>query len=574
MTTPFQAAAVQFEPTMGDKAGNIEALARLVEAAADAGAELIVTPEMGTTGYCWYDRAEVASMVEPVPGETTARFAEIAKRRNVFIVIGMPEVDPTTDLYYNAAVLIGPDGVVGTHRKTHPYISEPKWAASGDCGHQVFDTRLGKIALLICMDIHFIETARLTAVGGADVICHISNWLAERTPAPYWINRAYENGCYLIESNRWGLERGVQFSGGSCIIGPEAEIMAVIDGGDGVITATIDPDRARQGRMRGEPVIAQRRPELYKELMTNTFAWNPSDFFKLYGHRPLPAGRGAKIAVGQFAPEGDSATNLRQIETLAETASGDDAELLVLPERALTGLADPAASAIALDHPAVASLIEIATKTGLFIVVGLAEAEGETRYNSAVLVGPDGLVGHYRQTHLSERDRGWASAGDDWAVFDLPFGRLGLLIGHDADFPEAGRVLALRGCDVIACPAAVKGSFHLAHDGTTIAQPTPIPTGADPLHWHQFRVRGGENNCYFAFANVFAPMDGYPGLSGVFGPDTFLFPRTEALVADNASLAVAEIETGSLGGAYPTHVVRRKDLVLMRLPHHYAPLVV
>jgi len=51
------------------------------------------------------------------------------------------------------------------------------------------------------MDIHFLETARLMALHGADVICHISNWPAERTPAPYWISRAFENGCYVVESN-------------------------------------------------------------------------------------------------------------------------------------------------------------------------------------------------------------------------------------------------------------------------------------------------------------------------------------------------------------------------------------
>ena len=186
MTFPaYTAAAVQFEPTLGAKAANIDGLLALVEEAAGKGAKLIVTPEMGTTGYCWFDRAEVKPQVEPIPGPTTDRFAAVARRLGVHIVIGMPEVDPASDLYYNSAVLIGPDGVVGTHRKTHPYISEPKWAASGDLGHQVFDTPLGRIALLICMDIHFVETARLTALGGADVICHISNWLAERTPAPY-----------------------------------------------------------------------------------------------------------------------------------------------------------------------------------------------------------------------------------------------------------------------------------------------------------------------------------------------------------------------------------------------------
>lgn len=360
MTTPFQAAAIQFEPVMGDKARNVEALAKLVEDAADQGAELIVTPEMGTTGYCWHDRKEVAPFVEPVPGPTTARFAEIARRRNVYIVIGLPEIDPSTELYYNSAVLIGPEGVVGTHRKTHPYISEPKWAASGDLGHQVYDTRLGRIALLICMDIHFVETARLVALGKADVICHISNWLAERTPAPYWVNRAFENGCYLIESNRWGLERGVQFSGGSCVIGPDAEILSVIDGGDGIVTATIDPARARPRAMRGEPVMSQRRPELYKELMTNTFAWNPTDFFALYGHEPLPKGRKAKIAVGEFAPSKDVSANLLTIEGLAKDAASEGAELLVLPERAVTGLADPVETAIGLDDAALKRLAEIA----------------------------------------------------------------------------------------------------------------------------------------------------------------------------------------------------------------------
>ena len=116
----FQAAAVQFEPSLGNKEGNIAGLLSLVEQAATAGADLIVTPEMGTTGYCWFDRAEVKPMVEPIPGPTTKHFTELASRLGCHIVIGMPEVDPVTDLYYNSAVLIGPDGVVGKHRKTHP----------------------------------------------------------------------------------------------------------------------------------------------------------------------------------------------------------------------------------------------------------------------------------------------------------------------------------------------------------------------------------------------------------------------------------------------------------------------
>lgn len=572
MPTLHKVAAVQFEPTMFEKDRNIARLLALVEEAAQSGARLIVTPEMGTTGYCWFDREEVAPFVEAIPGPTTERFQALAAKHDCYIVVGMPEVDAASGLYYNSAVLVGPEGVVGKHRKTHPYISEPKWSAPGDLGHQVFDTPVGRVALLICMDIHFVETARLAALGGADVICHISNWLAERTPAPYWISRAFENGCYLIESNRWGLERTVQFSGGSCVIAPDGTIDAVIDGGDGVALAEIDLDRARERRVFDEPVFEQRRPELYMELPTTTYSWNPLDFFGLYGHRPLPQGGRARIAVAQFAPTSDVAANLDRIEELALAAKRDEgAAMVVFPERAIIGLDEPAAQAI--PGPATERLAAIAARHGLYIVAGLAEADGERRYNSAVLVGPEGLVGAYRKIHLDARDGNWASAGEEWGVFDTRLGRVGLLIGHDAAFPESGRILALRGCDIIACPAAIQGRFVAPHAGSKVAQNYPIPTGADPHHWHHFRARAGENNVFLAFANIIDEARGYEGKSGVFGPDTFEFPRREAIIASGEGVTASEADTSNLDTRYPTNVVRRKDLVLMRQPHQYLELI-
>ncbi|GAB4071890.1 amidohydrolase [Ancylobacter sonchi] len=572
MTTPLKVATVQFEPTMFEKERNIARLLDLVGEAAQAGAKLIVTPEMGTTGYCWFDRDEVAPFVEPVPGATTERFAAVARQHGCYIVVGMPEVDAQTNLYYNAAVLIGPQGVVGTHRKTHPYISEPKWSAPGDLGHQVFDTPIGRIAMLVCMDIHFVETARLAGLGGADIICHISNWLAERTPAPYWITRAVENSCYLIEANRWGLERTVQFSGGSCVIGPDGAIEAVIDSGDGVAYAELDLERARERRMLGEKVFEQRRPELYMELPTHTHSWNPLDFFKLYGHRPLPPGRRSRVAVAQFAPTGDVGANLARIDELAGQAAREQgAELVVFPERAVTGLDAPAAER--LDGPAVARLVAIAARHGLHLVAGLAEEADGALYNSAVLVGPQGVIGSYRKTHLDASDHNWATPGEEWGVFDTAFGRVGLLIGHDAAFPEAGRVLALRGCDLVACPAALRGSLTAPHAGSKVAQNYPIPTGADPHHWHLMRARAGENNVHLAFANVLDTAAGYHGKSGVFGPDTFEFPRREVILGEGEGVVATDVDTSNLDTPYPTNVVRRKDLVAMRQPHHYVPLI-
>lgn len=569
MDTHIKVAAVQFEPTLFEKERNLDRLEILVEQAARDGAQLIVTPEMGTTGYCWQDREEVAPYVETIPGATTERFGRLARQYGCHIVIGLPEVDPLDDLYYNSAVLIGPQGLVGKHRKTHPYISEPKWAASGDLGHQVFATPIGRIALLICMDIHFLETARVTGLGGADVICHVSNWLAERTPAPYWINRAFENGCYLVESNRWGTERGVQFSGGSCVIEPDGNVQGILDKGDGVLHGQLDLGRVRD---RQPGVLAARRPALYKELANPTYAWNPLDFFGLYGLSPRAAGKRSKVAVGQFAPVPDSASNLRSMAEQAVAAHAQGAELVVFPELSLSGPYIDDSSALRLDGPEVQALLNLAIELRLHIVAGLVQAEGAALFNSAVVVGPEGIVGVYHKLHLGGRDKAWATAGDRWQTVDLPLGRLGLLIGDDCLVPEAARVLALRGCDLIACPAALAAPIPGAHGGTAIAHPAPIPTGADPYHWHLGRVRAGENNLYLALANSLDTRTASFGASGVFGPDTFAFPRQEAIVVRHQGCAVASIDTSNLDSPYPTNVVRRKDLVLMRQPHQYKAL--
>lgn len=560
-------AAIQFEPTMFRQEENIQALLALCEQAAEQGAKLLVMPEMGVSGYCWQNREEIAPYVDTIPGNTTRRFAALAARYDCYLVLGMPEVDVETGLYYNSAALIGPSGVVGTHRKTHPYISEPKWAANGDKGHAVFETPVGRIAMLICMDIHFIETARLAGVQNADVICHISNWLAERTPAPYWINRAWENDCYLIESNRWGLERGVQFSGGSCVINPDGGIQASTDSGDGIVLGEIT-----LGRGEKAPRVCQRRPEKYLELMNDSYTWNPLDFFNLYQRSPLPAGKVSEIAVGQFTPQHDVQQNLAHIRHLATAAQEKGAEVIVFPEFSLSGPYLGPAQALRLPGAEVTALVQLAVSLKMTLVAGLVEADAGQCFNTAVAVGPAGILGAYRKIHLSEADKTWAIPGDKWVTVDIPCGRMGLLIGEDITFPEAGRILALRGCDLLACPAAMGEPVPGAHPGSEIPHNYPIPCGADKYHWLVPRVRAGENNCYLAWANSYQPGKSL-GLSGIFGPDTFAFPRHESLLLDEQGLVTLTMDTSNLDTPYPTNVVRRKDLVAMRQTNGYLPLI-
>jgi len=580
----YKVAAINYDPVLYEKERNIAEQYDMVEEAAKNGAKLIALPEMATTGYCWYNREEVKPFVETIPGPTTEKFFTIAQKYNCWIVVGMPEVDPETDLYYNSAALIGPDGIVGVHRKSHLYIAEPKWAKQGDLDHMVFETPIGNIAMLICMDIHFIETARIQGLRNADVIVHISNWLAEKTPAPYWLTRAFDNGCYVLESNRSGLERTVEFSGGSVLINPDGTINSYVDDGKKIMYGELDIEKARSKSFaNGGNKFTERRPKQYMELLSNSYLWNPLDFFTLYGYDPIPKGKKSKISVAQVRPViGDVAANLKMIKDKVAIAAADGSELIVFPELTLTGLVN-AAGAKSLAEEAtgesVNKLIDISMKHHIYIVAGIVERDDDKLYNTAVLIGPEGLAGKYRKMHLSDLDRDWATPGDlGFPHFNTPLGRIGIMIGHDSMFPESGRMLALRGVDLICCPAALNSPKPYGLDSTDAWHNYPIPRGYSTMHWHLWRVRGGENNCYMAFANQIGDyISGEPcvGRSGIFGPDTFSFPRHEIILsADEEEVGTYSIDTSnSADSVYPTNVVRRKDLVCMRQTLWYDILI-
>src|SRR5258708_11043266 len=188
----YRVAAIQYEPVLGETEKNVGDLLRLVEEAAQHEARLIVLPEMATGGYCCQSRAEVAPYVEPVPVPTTDRFQKLATQYNCYIAISMPELDPATNVHYNCMPLIGPEWIVGTYAKIHSYISQPRWARDGDLGMPVWETPLGRLAGLICMDAMYFEAARIPALHNADVLLFPTNWLEEKCPSSWWMARAFE----------------------------------------------------------------------------------------------------------------------------------------------------------------------------------------------------------------------------------------------------------------------------------------------------------------------------------------------------------------------------------------------
>jgi predicted amidohydrolase len=167
-----------------------------------------------------------------------------------------------------------------------------------------------------------------------------------------------------------------------------------------------------------------------------------------------------RVAVAQTAPEiGANQRNLAQVIDQLGEAAASGAKLVVFPECALSGyLFDDvetcAAYAERIPGTATERLVEACSRWGTHVAIGILERATDAIYNSAVLLGPAGLIGHYRKAHLPGLglDRFVAHGNTPFAVYDTPIGRVGLAVCYDIRFPEPARIMALQGADIIALP--------------------------------------------------------------------------------------------------------------------------
>ncbi len=463
--TPFLAASVEFNPALNELDKNIDRLAEEVEKALQKGARLVVTPEMATTGYQYPSRAAIRPYVDTIPGVTTDRFGKLAKQYNAYIAVGMAEQDADTDIFYNSAFLVGPDGYIGKYRKLHLWEAEEHWAAWGDTGVPVFDTDLGRMAINICMDAAYYESARLAALGGADILLFLTNSSAQAVAA--LPARAQQNGMYIVSANRSDTELDFHMIGLSAIWSPMGRKLAEspYSGKDTktvadtvIIYAEIDPARY-QNRNRAN--LDERQPELYKDLMLKIAPW---DYTKNTTSHDVTA------AALQYEPViGDKDANLANIETLITNAKTKNPalSLVVLPELSVTGPVSrlPVSLITTLAEPAGGStfstMARLAKQNGVAIVYGFVEKAANGLYNTAVLLDAKGnQAGKYQKTHLSAADKIWAQPGRAIEVFSAEnLGNVGLLIGEDVCFPEAAGVLTVKRADIICIPSAWNGQY-------------------------------------------------------------------------------------------------------------------
>jgi len=263
----MKAGFYQFSPVFGDKEKNLQTV---VSAVRRSQADLLVLPELFATGYQFLSVDEVAELSEPVPdGETTRVLAELSREKGMYIAAGLPERDG--ELFYNSAVLTGPDGFIGAYRKVHLFFEETLFFTPGNEGFRVWDTGIGRIGIMICFDWFFPESMRSLALLGADIVAHPSNLVLPFCPDSMPV-RCLENGVFAITANRTGTEdrkndQPLTFIGKSEVVSPGGKILVRAPGNeDSLLTADIEPEQARDKTLNPyNDLLKDRRPGLYEQ---------------------------------------------------------------------------------------------------------------------------------------------------------------------------------------------------------------------------------------------------------------------------------------------------------------------
>ncbi len=263
-----------------DLAANLEKVITRIRTAAAGGAQVICTQELFRSQYfCQSENPATFDLAEPIPGPSTEILGRLAKELNVVIVVSLFE-RRTAGIYHNTAAIIDADGsLLGTYRKMHipddPLYYEKYYFTPGDLGFKSWQTKYGRIGVLICWDQWYPEAARLTALQDVNVLfyptaigwhpCEKAQYGEVQAAAWETIQRSHAiaNGIYVASANRVGYEGaaegGIEFWGNSFICDPFGKVLKkAAHDQEEILIAEVDP--ALQERIRRLLAIFTRPP--------------------------------------------------------------------------------------------------------------------------------------------------------------------------------------------------------------------------------------------------------------------------------------------------------------------------
>jgi predicted amidohydrolase len=266
-------AVQQLAPVIGDLDANRVLTRTAIREAAEAGADVVVLPELVTSGYVFASAAEAAAAAIGAGHEILQEWAAEAARGDLVVVGGFCErgADGKT---YNSAALLDGSGLRAVYRKLHLWDGEKRLFTPGHAAPPVVATRVGRVAVVICYDLEFPELTRSVALAGAQLLAVPTNWPLAARPAgehpPETViamATARINRMAVACADRLGAERGQEWTGGSAIVGVDGWVAAQTRT-LGMALADVDLDAACDKRFTGlAHAFDDRRPELYGSVV-------------------------------------------------------------------------------------------------------------------------------------------------------------------------------------------------------------------------------------------------------------------------------------------------------------------
>jgi len=257
---PIHAAAIQYNVKQGDVDANLTYVREALKRVADQGANLVVLPEMWSSGFSYRNLNELALRTAGIVEE----LLELSCSLKLVICGSMPEPDGRNKVF-NTVFLADNGRLAGTYRKIHLFslLGEDRAFAGGD-SWLLADTSIGKIGVIICYDLRFPELTRRLAVEGAQVICIPAQWPKPRQE--HWRTlvraRAIENQLFVVACNACGPIGKLDFFGMSMIVDPKGELLAEAGEEERELVAPLDMQAMADWRAQ-IPCFNDRRPECY-----------------------------------------------------------------------------------------------------------------------------------------------------------------------------------------------------------------------------------------------------------------------------------------------------------------------
>lgn len=269
-------ACCQIEPDVTDPQASAIRAREAISNAIDKQAQIVVLPELCTSGYVFHDAAELRAAAITAGGAQLQTWADEAARNGALVIGGFCELAPDGRIF-NSSALVDSTGVLAVYRKLHLWDQEQRWFTPGERPAPVIDTRHGRIGLGICYDIEFPELTRGLALARADLIALPANWPRHPDHDPPILHTlaastAYLSRVFVAVCDRAGSERGLDFQGGSAIAAPDGSLLATAAAAQtaaetaAVETLIADVDLATARDKRNGPsndAFADRRPDHY-----------------------------------------------------------------------------------------------------------------------------------------------------------------------------------------------------------------------------------------------------------------------------------------------------------------------